>query len=96
MKLEVPEGVDRWPDGEPVVVMRPIRADVTLALAKVALEHQSNDALKEAITGGPCKFMGFLSSASGKLMVVDPDGGDPIPLEAGDIFCAPEDLRQPD
>ncbi len=94
---KLPEGVARWPDdNEPVVVLRPINRGMTLSLAKIAVEHQNEDALKEAVSGGPARFLGFLVQREDGMMAVDENGENPVPVEAGDIFAGPSNLRKPD
>jgi hypothetical protein len=93
---KVPKGAQRWDNNEPVIVMRPLNVGLTLSLSKVALAHQNEEALKEAVTG-PCQFLGFLTrQEDGKLCVVDEDGENPLPLGAGDILVEPSMLQQPD
>jgi hypothetical protein len=59
-EFKVPAGVARWPDGEAILVLRPQNAPLVLALGKIAVEHDSLEALREACTSGPMTFMGFL------------------------------------
>ena len=93
---KVPEGVERWDNNEPVIVLRPIDQAMTLNLAKIAVAHQSEAALKEAIGGGPCRFLGFLVRRDGKMLAVDENGENPVPIDAGDILAEPANLRRPD
>ena len=87
---KVPPGIERWPDRAPVLVMRPSDPSVRLMLAKIALDHQNPDALKEAASG-PGMFVGFLKRLrDGRYVTVDEDGKNPAPLEKGDIFITPE------
>jgi hypothetical protein len=92
---EIPEGVERWPNGDPVVVVRPLNVNMTLTLAKIAHEHQNEDALKEAISGGPVSFLGFLTKRDGKMFAIW-EGEDPVPVDAGDILAGLDQLRKPD
>ena len=93
---QVPSGVRRWPNGEPMLVVRPARPAVTIALANVALLHQHTDALKEAVTDGPCTFLGFLVTRDARPMAVDEDGKNATRVEPGDIFVEPGMLQAPD
>jgi len=88
--MKTPKNVSRWPNGEPICVLRPLKPDVSLAFAKVAMEHNSVDALSEAVTHGPCKFLGFLV----KTVAVDENGKNPIKLEPGDVFVEPSSMEQ--
>lgn len=93
---KVPKGAERWENNEPVIVMRPFNVALTLSLSKVAIAHQSEEALREAVQG-PCTFIGFLTrQEDGKLCVVDEDGENAVPLGEGDILVEPSMLMQPD
>src|SRR5271167_4653869 len=65
------EGRQKWPDGEPIVVLRPLNRAQTMALVNVAIKHESEEALKQAVGGGPCELLGFLTIKDGKLVAVD-------------------------
>jgi len=90
------EGRQKWPDGEDIVVLRPLNKAQTMALVSVAIKHESEEALKEAVAGGPCQLLGFLAMKDGKLVAVDEHGENPVTIEQGDIMAAPGDLRQHD
>ena len=94
--LKTPPGVEHWEHGEPKLVLRPRDQAMTLTLAKIAYEHQNKEALKQAISGGPCEFLGFLAHRDGKIVAIDENGENPVPIEAGDILAAPSDLWKPD
>lgn len=90
--ISAPDGVERWPDGEVILVARPENARLTVALATVAVDHQSLDALSEA-SSGPLTFMGFLKRQSdGTVRIVDEKGENPRPLEPGDIFLSRHEI----
>lgn len=88
-EVNPPKDAKRWPNGEPVIVLRPLKRGVTLALAKVAVEHQSHEALKQAFTHGPCEFMGYLVQRDGKLLAVYENGENPVPIDPVDILVEP-------
>lgn len=96
------EGRQKWPDGEPIVVLRPLNKPQTMALVNVAIAHSaehtatSEEAMREAIGGGPCELLGFLAIKDGKLVAVDENDENPVGVEQGDIMAAPDDLRRPD
>lgn len=93
---KIPEGASRWEDDQPVLVMRPINRDVTIALAKVSIAHNSAEALRQAVEGGPLTFLGFLvKREDGEMVAVDENGEHPVPLDVGDVFVDPSMLRKP-
>jgi acetaldehyde dehydrogenase (acetylating) len=91
-EFKVPKGVACWPDGEAILVLRPQNPPLVMALAHIAKEHGSVDALREA-TSGPCTFMGYLSK---KKAIVDENGENPQPLQKGDIFVSRHEIAEPD
>jgi len=93
--MKMPKDVMRHPDGEPMLVLRPRRPAETVALARIAVAHQSDEAFRQAITGQECVFRGFLVKRAGKMIIVDEDGLNPEAIMAGDIIAGPEDLHQP-
>lgn len=90
------EGRQLWPDGEPIVVLRPLNKPQSMALVSVAIKHDSFEALKEAVTSGPCELLGFLTMKDGKLVAVDENDENPVAIEQGDVMAAPSDLRRAD
>jgi len=91
-----PEGRQLWPDGEPMVVVRPLDVQMTVALAKVALTNDSADALREAVSG-PCQVVGFLFKTSeGRLMAVDENDENAEHVQVGDIIVSPQELQSPE
>lgn len=93
---EVPPDVERWPDGLPILVMRHPQPAVAIALAKVAVEHNSLDALKEAVESEPLMFVGFLVRRGGVAMAVDRFGKNGANVESGDIFLSPVEIKEPE
>lgn len=92
----VPEGVSRWENNEPVLVMRPLNRPLTRALTKVVLEHQSQEAARELVTSQPLMFLGFLTNRDGRIVAVDENGENPESVDAGDVLCEPSMLRKPE
>lgn len=87
-----PSGVERWPDGEVILVARPENPPLALALASVAVDHNSVDAFREA-SSGPLIFMGFLKKQpDGTPCIVDEKGKNPKPLEPGDILLSRHEI----
>jgi hypothetical protein len=96
IEMKAPKGVARWPDGEAVLVARPQNARLAVCLAKVAVEHQSVDALAEA-SDGPLMFMGFLKRMSdGAMCIVDENGNNETPLAAGDVLTSRHEISDHD
>jgi hypothetical protein len=93
---KIPEGVARWEDDQPVLVLRPVNRDMTIALAKIAVAHDSDEALRQAVGGGPLTFMGFLMQRDGVMMAVDENGENPVPIDSGDVLGDPGMLIKPD
>ncbi len=94
-EIKVPKDVKRYPDGEPILVLRPTRpAAVTVALAQIAVDHNSIEAMHQAYEGDHT-FLGFLVKRGGRFFAVDEDGLNPVELQAGDIFAAPSDVYHP-
>jgi len=76
-----------------MLVLRPSNPRLTRALAMIAVEKQSFDALRAA-GEGPCVFVGFLQrQKDGTRAVVDGDGRNPGPLQEGDILTSRHELR---
>lgn len=94
----LPEGAPKdilaWPSGEPVVVMRPLRPEVTVHVASLALQHQDVNMLAEAHEGKGA-FMGFLAKRGGKNVIVF-EGEEPISLEPGDLLTELGAIYKPD
>lgn len=88
----VPKGVERWPDGEVILVARPENPQLAVALASIALDHQSLEALQEA-SSGRLTFMGFLKrQRDGTMRIVDEKGENPQLLQAGDTFLSRHEI----
>ncbi len=92
--MKTPKGVSRWPNGEPILVLRPHAPQVSLAFAKVALAHQSEDALREAVSNGPATFLGFLVMRKRVAYAVDENGQNAVTIEPGDIFVEEDALEE--
>jgi hypothetical protein len=90
--FKAPKKAARWPDGKPILVMRPLDPESVLAGAKAALAAQDQRIMNAAMTG-PAKFMGFLER--GGLKIIDEKGNNPVSLQPGDFFTAPGDHLTP-
>src|SRR5580700_7016096 len=95
-EFKAPPGVERWPDGEAILVVRPENPPLAVSLAEVAFKHQSVAALVEA-TSGPCTFVGYLKrTKDGGSVVVDEKGENPQPIKVGDVFVSRHEVTKPD
>lgn len=93
--VKLPSDVMRFADGQPIVVLRPEDPRLVLALAKVAVQHQSEEAMRET-TRGMMTMVGYLVKRNGKHAAVDADGCNPQELQPGDVFSAPSMLTKAD
>jgi hypothetical protein len=93
---KAPADVLRWPNSEPVVVLRPVEPKMTVMYAEIAVKHQSDEAMREAIESRPFTFVGFLVERDGQHMIVDHAGENPMALEAGDVLAEPSQLHAAD
>jgi hypothetical protein len=89
---KLPKDVLRHSDGQPIIVLRPLEREKVLALSKVAIAHNSEDALSSAMEGEHV-FLGYLVRRGGKLFAVDEHGEHATEPRSGDIFTAMSDLE---
>jgi len=92
---KMPADVLRFPDGEPMIVLRPESPAEVVALASVALKHQSDEAMRQAYDR-PLQFLGYFVKRKGKYLAVDANGQNPVEIRPGDVFAAPGDCYKPD
>jgi hypothetical protein len=91
--VKVPADVARFPDGEPILVVRPSNPPVVLSLAEIAVKHQSVEALRQT-TEGPFKFMGFLVQRGSKWLAVDENGKNAKEVQPGDVFTSQQECEK--
>jgi hypothetical protein len=90
----IPNHVERWPDGEVILVVRPENPHLAMTLTNVAVKRQSIKALQKA-SSGLLTFMGFLRRESdGTMHIVNDKGENPQPLQAGDAFISRHEISE--
>jgi hypothetical protein len=86
-----PANVKRWPNGEPIVVVRPANPRKVLALAAVSVQHQSQEAMWATVEGS-CTFVGYLTQDS----KVTYEGVADQELQEGDLLVEPRAISYED
>lgn len=92
--MKPPHDVLRWPNGEPMIVVRPENPRLVVALAQIAVNHDSMEALRQTSEGDHV-FLGFLVRRDGMPFAVDSEGENAIAVEPGDLFVEPDSLVAP-